>query len=121
MKFLLQFFLTAGTSYVAELLLPWWSIAIIAFLIGLVLKNRAFLSFLGGFTAISSLWMIVAAIIDVKTESILSTKIAPIFHLSHPILLILLTGFIGGLVGGISALAGTQLSKLWIPKKGRYS
>lgn len=84
------------------------------------MRNAQFTSFMSGFTAISLLWMLKAAIIDVQTNSILSIKIAPIFHLSHPTSLVLLTGLVGGMVGGLSAWSGHHLQKFYTFKEEKY-
>lgn len=66
------------------------------------------------------LWMGYAGYIDVSTKSILTVKVASLFQLPSGLLLIVLTGFIGGLVGGFSALAGTQFRKLFVKKSPTY-
>ena len=120
MKFIIQLILTLIIGYIAEHLFPWWSIAIGAFFISLLLLNSQFVSFMSGFTATSFLWMMKAAIVDVHTNSILSLKIAPIFHLTHPTSLVLLTGLIGGMIGGLSAWSGYHLQKLYSHKEEKY-
>jgi hypothetical protein len=119
MKFLIQIILTVFLSYVAEQCLPWWTIGICAALVamGLTLSNMT--AFLGGFTAISLLWMILATLIDVRTNAILSTKIAPLLGFKSGTLLILLTGLAGGIVGGLGALSGQQVRKLLTQKKSK--
>ena len=74
---------------------------------------------MGGFTAISLLWMIVATLIDVRTNAILSTKIAPLLGFQSSTLLILLTGLVGGMVGGLGALSGQQLRALLNQKESK--
>lgn len=110
MKFLLATLLTAFLSYIICLFLPWWGIAIVAFLVALLVRQTIGESFLAGFTALFLLWGVLALWIDIKNESILSTKIAQLFSLgeSH-FLLILLTALIGALVGGFAAMCGASL------------
>lgn len=119
MKFLIQIILTVFLSYMAEQCLPWWTIGICAALVamGLTLSNMT--AFLGGFTAISLLWMILATLIDVRTNAILSTKIAPLLGFKSGTLLILLTGLVGGIVGGLGALSGQQVRRLLTQKKSK--
>ena len=110
MRFLLATLLIALLSFIAGLFLPWWSIAIIAFLVALLLQQGIGRSFLAGFTGIFLLWALVAFWIDVKNESILSHKIAQLFPLGgSSFLLILITALIGALVGGFAAMAGSSL------------
>jgi len=110
MKFILATILIALFAFISGLYLPWWTIAIIAFLVGLLMKQSPGRSFLSGFLALSLLWSLIAFWIDVKNESILSRKVAQLFSLgSSSIALILITGLIGALVAGFAAMSGASL------------
>ena len=50
MKFLAALILTALLSFIAGLYLPWWGIVIAAFVVGLLVIQKAGLSFLAGFS-----------------------------------------------------------------------
>ncbi|MHA7878047.1 MAG: hypothetical protein ACX93T_03990 [Bacteroidota bacterium] len=117
MKFLIQVGLTILLSYIAAQYLPWWAIGICASVVAMGLTLNKITAFLGGFTAISLLWMTAATLIDVRTNAILSAKIAPLLGFQSSTLLILLTGWIGGMVGGLGALSGQQLRALLTSKK----
>ena len=56
MKFLAALILTALLSFIAGLYLPWWGIVIAAFVVGLLVIQKAGLSFLAGFFGILLLW-----------------------------------------------------------------
>lgn len=119
MKFILSILLTAVLSFLAGMFLPWWSIAIIAFLVALLIPQKISSSFLSGLLGIFLPWAIVASWIDIKNNSILSHKISELFKLGgSSILLILVTALIGGLVGGFAAMAGSSLRPA--PKIRRY-
>lgn len=110
MKFVLTLLLTALLSFIAGLYLPWWSIAIIAFLAALLIQPRVGVGFLAGFLGIFLLWGALSFWIDTANESILSHKIAQLFPLGgSSLLLILVTAFVGGLVGGFAAMAGSSI------------
>lgn len=110
MKFVLTTLLTFLLSFIAGLYLPWWSVAIVAFLAALLLQPKIGLGFLAGFLGIFLLWATVAFWIDTNNESILSHKIALLFPLGgSSLLLILVTAFVGGLVGGFAAMAGSSI------------
>jgi hypothetical protein len=117
MKFIIQVVVIALSSYVAEQFFPWWCVVICAFLTTLLTPTDNLTAFLSGFAAISFLWMLVAAIIDVKTKALLSSKITPFFGLQSPIIMILLTGLVGGIAGGLGALSGHQFRVLLFRKK----
>lgn len=110
MKLLLTTILIALLAFILGLFLPWWSIAIVAFLVPLLLQPSIGTGFLSGFLGIFLLWAVVAFWIDQKNNSILSHKIAQLFPLGgSAILLILVTAFVGGLVGGFAAMAGSSV------------
>ena len=110
MKFLLSTLLIALFSYISGLYLPWWFIAIVAFLVSLFIKQSLGRSFLAGFIAVFVLWSLLALWIDVKNESILSRKIAQLFSLGQSsFALILITGLVGALVSGFAAMSGASL------------
>ncbi|MER3464255.1 MAG: hypothetical protein C4329_07390 [Chitinophagaceae bacterium] len=112
MRFFLATILTALICFIAGLFLPWWSIALVAFLVALLIPQTLPNHFLSGFAGVFLLWAILAFWIDAKNESILSNKIAQLFHLgAASFLLIITTAFIGGLVGGFAAMSGGSLRK----------
>jgi len=112
MKLLVAIILTALLSFVAGLYLPWWSIAIAAFVSVLVILLTSGKAFLAGFLGVFLLWFLLALWIDVKNQHILSKKIAEIFPLGgSSFAIILVTAFIGALVGGLAALTGSYLRK----------
>jgi hypothetical protein len=110
MKFLLTTLLIFLLSFIAGLYLPWWSIAIVAFVAALLMQPKIGFGFLAGFIGIFLLWASIAFWIDVNNESILSQKVALLFPLGgSSVLLILITAFVGGLVGGFAAMAGSSI------------
>ena len=110
MKFLLAVLLTIALGFLAGLFLPWWSIALVAFVVGLMMQQHAGAAFFSGFLGIFLLWGVLASWMDWKNEQVLSHKIAQLFPLGgSSLLLILVTAVVGGLVGGFAALAGQSL------------
>jgi hypothetical protein len=117
MKFLISILLIALLSYIACLYGPWWSIAIVAFLVTLLIPQSLVRSFLSGFLAIFLLWGLLALMMDMKNDSFLSEKVAQLFKLgAASLLLIVITGIIGGLVGGFAGMTGAALR----PAKRKY-
>lgn len=112
MRFLLACLLTASLSFIAGMYLPWWSIAIVALLVALLVKQKIGWAWLAAFTGVFLLWGTLAFIIDLHNQQLLSNKIAQLFSLgANGILLVVLTGFVGGLVAGFAAMAGSSLRK----------
>jgi len=111
-KFIVSTLLTGLLSFVAGLYLSWWSIALAAGLVSLVIPQRPGIAFCSGFLAVFLLWGLLALSIDTANESILSKKIAQLLPLGgSPILLILVTALVGALVGGMAALSGSYLKQ----------
>ena len=113
MRFLLATLLTATLGFIAGIYLPWWSIAVIAFLVALLIKQKIGWAYLSAFAGIFLLWGGLAFLIDIKNESILSHKMAQVFPLNgSSLLLILITALIGALVAGLAAISGSSLRSL---------
>ena len=110
MRFFLAVILTALLSFTAGLYLPWWSIAVCAFIVSVLIFQPPFKAFLAGFAGVFLLWLIFSWSIDASNDHILSQRIAQIFPLGGiSFLLILVTSLVGGLVAGLAALSGSYL------------
>lgn len=108
MKFLLQLIAIMILAYILELMFPWWTIAIAAFIAGAAFNTRA--NFAAGFLGIALLWTLKALLIESSAAAPLTERVAAVFFLSKP-LLFLVTALIGGLVAGFAAMAGSALRK----------
>lgn len=110
MKFLIALLLTAMLSYISGIYLPWWAIAIAAFLVALIIPQRPGKAFLAGLLGVFLLWVGLAWWIDMKNSGILATRMSHLLPLGGSrILLILVTGLAGSLIGGFAALSGSFL------------
>jgi hypothetical protein len=109
MKFILQLFLIIILAHILELFLPWYYIAVAAFLGGYTLKSKA--NFVAGFLAIALLWSMKAWWIDTGSSTDLAQRVANILLVKQKLLLYLLTAVIGGLVGGFATLSGALLKR----------
>jgi len=110
MKFSVSLILTAFLSFGACLYLPWWSIAIVAFVVAALIPQRPGRAFLTGFIALFLLWAGLSFWLSNRNDHILAHKISMIvLKMDNPYLLIACTGLIGGLVAGMAALTGSFL------------
>lgn len=116
MKFLIKIALIAILAATLQTFLPWWSMAIAAFAVSLLLFTRGASAFFAGFIAIFLLWSLKSYFIDVANQQLLSLKIAELFSVT-PFLLIIITGTIGGIVGGFASLTGGTFRKLFSTEK----
>ncbi len=113
MRFLLAFLLTLVLAFLTGRFMEWWSIALVAFLVALLIPQKMGKAFLSGLLGIAVLWSAIALWLDVPNQSILSQKVSELFKLGgSSFLLILVTAFIGGIVGGFAAMSGSSLRRL---------
>ena len=110
MKFFVSVILTALLAFITGLFLPWWGIALAAFLVAVLIHQRGISSWLSGFIGIFLLWGGLAFWISMKNGGLLAERVANVLPLGgNPVVLILVTAFIGGLVAGFAALSGSFL------------
>lgn len=112
MKFFISFLLTILLSFAACLFLPWWSIAIAAFVVAALIPQKPGKAFLTGFIALFLLWGGLSFWMSNNNDHILANKVSQlILKMENPYMLILATALIGALVAGFAALAGSYLRK----------
>ena len=112
MKFIVSLLLTAALSFAACLFLPWWVIAVVGFCVTALIPQRPWRSFLTGFAALFVLWVGMSFFISAANDHLLAHKISMLFiKTDNPILIIMLTGLIGGLVAGLGSLTGSFLRR----------
>ena len=109
MRFPFQILVILFLGYLMELFLPWWAVAIAAFVGGILFNTRS--NFLAGFVGIGLLWLGRALISDLSTDSDLADRVARIFMLHDKSLLLLVTFLLGGVIGGFAAMSGGALRK----------
>jgi hypothetical protein len=112
MKFFISLILTILLSFAACLFLPWWSIAIAAFLVAALMPQKPGKAFITGFTALFLLWGGLSFWISNNNNHVLAHKVSQlILKMDNPIMLVLATALIGAVVAGLAALAGSYLRK----------
>ena len=110
-NFLLGVVLITVLSAAAEYFFPWWTVAVVAFLVVLAMAFRPGKGFLAGFLGVLILWLIISLIKDFSNEHILSTRMAELFSLPAGLLFIIVASLIGGLVGGLAGWSGAVVRK----------
>ncbi|MCO5239018.1 MAG: hypothetical protein M9904_03085 [Chitinophagaceae bacterium] len=114
MKFVVSVLLMILLSFLACLYLPWWSIAVVSFVIPLVIIQKPFMAFLAGFVALFLLWGGLTLLISTANNHLLAHKISMlVIKADAPLLLITVTAFIGGVVAAFSALSGSLFRRLF--------
>ena len=120
-KFILQLILVVAFGYVSHWLLPWWGVMAGAALATIIIYTKAVLSFISGMLGVGGLWFTVAFTINEANNSLLSNGVAELFDLSTGMQMVLVTAFLGGLVGGLSGLTGNCFRALFKKTKKNYS
>jgi hypothetical protein len=120
MKFGVSVLLTIIVSFAAGLYLPFWSVALVSFGVAVFIYQKPGMAWLTGFVSILAFWGLLAFWIDAQNDSILSTRMASLFPLGgSSALLIIITGVVGAIIGGLSALSGSFLRK-YIDSREKY-
>jgi hypothetical protein len=110
MKFILSIVLVALVTYAIGIYgnLPWWSFVVTNLIIAIALPIKPIQSFLAGALGVGALWAGLAFGIDMANNHILSSKVAQILPLGGSyIALIIVTAFVGALLGGLASLTGS--------------
>jgi hypothetical protein len=112
--FFFSFVCVSFLTYTTGLLLPWWSVAVSGFIAGLLLDQKRVFSFLSAFLGSFLVWTLMSFLISANNDHILAGKISMIVLKNNsPLTLVILTGLIGGLTSGFSALTGRSLAILF--------
>lgn len=112
MKFTISVLLVALLSFVCCLYMPWWSVAIAAFIVTAFIHQRPLNAFLTGFTGVFLLWGVLAWYISSRNGHLLAHKVSVmIIQTDNVLLLVLVTALIGGIIGSLGALTGSFIRR----------
>lgn len=118
MKFIVSLILIMLLSFAACLYLPWWSIAVVSFIVAIIIQQTPGMSFVTGFFALFLLWAGLSFWISNSNGHLLAHKVSSlIFKTDSPLLLILVTAIIGAVVAGFAAMTGSFLLKTYYQSK----
>ncbi len=112
--FIVKFLIISILSFILTLFLPWYTPFIICFLVGIIFSNKRGNNFLAGLLGIALFWLSYALFLDLKNDHVLSSKIAVLFSESlntqiTSSVLLMVTTFLGALLGGLSTMAGAMI------------
>ena len=104
---MIQILLIAFLSLLAQLVLPWWSLALVSFAVCFWRAPGVGSAFWYGFAGIALVWLAYALFIHIRTEGIFTGRMSQLlFKADAFFLLIVATAVLSGLVGGLAGLAG---------------
>ncbi|WP_460936601.1 hypothetical protein [Spirosoma humi] len=104
---MIELILIAVISLLAQLILPWWSLAVVAFVICYFRSPGSGRAFLAGFVGIALVWFLYAVVIHTRTDGVFTGRMSELlFKTNTSVLPLLVTALVGGLVGGLAGLSG---------------
>ena len=114
-KNIINFIATIIVAIILSQFLPWWSVMLASFITAILFNLKSTAVFFVPFLAISLFWIVYAFWLSNANDFILANKIAILLPLQgNPYLLILVTGLVGGLSGGIAGIFGKQCALLFM-------
>lgn len=120
MNLFVRIVIIAVLGALAQMYFPWWSVVIIALVVEVMLGKGDNTSFFAGFYGVAIPWLILAIYIDTKSGSVLSVRILELFMLPQfSVVMIVLTGLIGGLVGGAGSVVGGWIKDALLQSDGK--
>jgi hypothetical protein len=106
-NFVVTVFVIVFLSSLLQPFLPWYVIAVVAFIAGYFIKQSSVSAFGAGFIAIFLLWLLYAVVLSHANNDLLAHKVASLLPMKgHVSALLLVTGVVGGLVSGFAAMSG---------------
>ena len=106
-----NFVATIILTLLLSLILPWFAVMVAAFITGMFINLKGVWVFLVPFLAVMLLWMLQAFLLANANDFILAQKIAVLLPLGgNSLLLILVTGLVGGIAAGVAGVLGKQIS-----------
>lgn len=110
MKSLPRFVLIVALSYLGGYFIGWWTVAIAAFLVALLIPLPPLRSFLNGFIAVFLLWLTLAFLKDIQNDHILANRMSElILKTKSPYLIAVISALVGGIAAGLGGLTGSFL------------
>jgi len=108
--------LIALLSLLAQLFLPWWSVALVAFAFCFGRPMTSGRAFLSSFLGVGLVWLVYASLQHIQSGNILTSRMSEVMKLpASPVYLLMITPLLGGLVAGFSGLAGYWVRQTVLP------
>ena len=115
MLFLIMFIAVLATYFLPV----WWAFMPVMFIIAFWGKGSGGRIFISGCLSTMLAWILLSLVKSIPNHNMLATKVARLFSLPHWMILLLFTGMIGGILGGLSALTGHSMRASWKSRSER--
>ena len=113
---MISILLIALLSLLAQLILPWWSIALVAFAFCFGRPTSGGRAFLYSFLGVGLVWLIYALFQHIQSGDILTSRMSEVMKLpASPVYLLAITPLLGGLAAGLAGLAGCWVRQTVLP------
>ncbi|MBC8082160.1 MAG: hypothetical protein H7Z21_03040 [Hymenobacter sp.] len=117
---MLLFLLILVLAFAAQLFLPWWVITPLCFGLAAWRGMTGGRAFLAGFLGVGLGWLALAGWLSMRNDGLLAHRVAQLLPLGGQSgLLVLATAILGGLIGGLAALAGAWARRAVPPAAAR--
>ena len=120
MKFISHILIVALLAYLLGSIVPYYIIMILICGVSAWYRGSALLAFIAGALGVATVWILAPLIIWSISDSDLPDKFSEIMGFSNGTILVGITGSIGFLIGGSSALTGNFLGKLFVERNDDY-
>ncbi|MEM6641674.1 MAG: hypothetical protein AAF616_01735 [Bacteroidota bacterium] len=117
MKLIIRIILIGALTYFLSPYFTWWLGMLASFLVCFMLPSSGLNAFIAGFLGMGLIWLGQSWNLDVQNESAFSSKIADILLVGEPLYLVLISGLVGAISGGFSAVTGASFRQLFVKKK----
>lgn len=91
---------------------PWIAMPIITMLWAIFTEGKILHKTLGSFIMVYIYWLVYAGVLDFQNQHILSTRMAQLFSIQNSILLLVLTGLVGGITAALAAWSGSLIQQV---------
>ncbi|WP_258103465.1 hypothetical protein [Marinoscillum sp. MHG1-6] len=119
MKLLIRILLIAVLTYLLSIYLPWWILMVVSFIVGFLIHGSGVSTFVSGFLGAGLVWISYAAILDYQSNSDFTQKMIELFPVDNGIYLLIISGAIGGICGGLAAASGNSFKYLFVKKQAK--
>ena len=120
-RFWLRTLLIIIAIAIHQIFLPWWGLVLACMLSGYLTVSMGKSAFLSGFGAAFLTWGLVALYMDLQNNSLLSSKVIRLLPVPEiPVILVIITAMLGGLMGGFACKAGDLFRRFSWKEKARY-
>lgn len=104
-------------SLLLQLIAPWWVIILISFITCGILGKTGKISLWSPFLAIFLLWIGMALFKSIPNQNVLASRVGEMLMVNSWILILILTGVLGGFAAAISGFCGYHFRKAILTKK----